>query len=95
MRIDQAGDCRDTVGVDGLVGGFTQAVADGLDNAIFDKQRIRPTQRILQFPRDQRTDVSDQNGQHRRDYSKGSKLEKATRRMTARTIKCAGDLGLQ
>ncbi len=64
MRIDQAGNRGDAVGIDGLVGGLIQTVADGLNQTVFNENRIRLPKRTFQFARDQRADVFDQDRSH-------------------------------
>ena len=53
MRIDQTGNRGDAVGVDGLIGGLIQTVADRLNNTVFNEDRIRLPERTFQFTRDQ------------------------------------------
>ena len=61
MRIDQTRDRRDAVGIDSLVRGLIQTLADGLNQAIFNEDRIRLPERTFQFARNQRADVLNQD----------------------------------
>ena len=70
MRIDQAGDRRDAVGVDGLIGGLIQIVADRLNDSVFDENGIGLSERAFQFPSDQCADVFNQDGRHERTIAK-------------------------
>ncbi len=60
MRVDQSGNRRDPVGVDDLIRLLIQIVADRLNDAVFDEDRIRLPERTLQFANDERADVFDQ-----------------------------------
>ena len=48
----------------GVVSGLGQTIADGLNNTVFDEDRIRLPQRALQLARNQRADVFDQDRRH-------------------------------
>ena len=47
MRIDQARNRRDAVGIDGLIGFLLQAIADRANETVFDVNGIRLAQRTL------------------------------------------------
>ena len=86
MGIDQSRNRRDAVGVNGVVSGLGQAIADGLNNAVFDEDRIRLSQRAFQFARNQSTDVFDQDRRHGRTIAKGPWEEKAPDKGSANAI---------
>ena len=71
VRVDQAGNRRNAVSVDDLIGGLTQTIANGLDHAVLDENRVRLAQRALQLSRDQRADVFDEEGRHAATIAKG------------------------
>lgn len=71
VGIDQSWNRRDTVGVNGVVSGLGQTIADGLNNTVFDEDRIRLSQRTFQLPRNQNADIFDQDRRHARTIAKG------------------------
>ena len=71
MGIDQSRNRRDAVGVKGVVSGLGQTIADGLNNTVFDEDRIRLSERALQLSRNKSADVFDQDRRHARTIAKG------------------------
>ena len=59
MRVDQARNCRNPVGINGMVCFVIQAIADGLNQTGVHEHRIRMPQRTFQLSRNQRADVFD------------------------------------
>src|ERR1044072_7715859 len=70
MRIDQTGNRRDPVRINGLIRRFAQAVADRFNDTVFNKNGIRFSERILQLSGDQSTDIFDQHRRHARTIPK-------------------------
>ena len=70
MRIDQTGNRRDSVRIDDAIGLATDAVADFLDYAVFDQERVGGSQWRLEITGNERTDIFDQDRRHARTISK-------------------------
>ena len=70
VRIDQAGDRGDAVGIDGLIGRLMQIIADRLNDPVSDENGIGLPERVFQFPSDQCADVFNQDGRHERTIAK-------------------------
>ena len=61
VGIDQPRNRRDAVGVDGVISGLGQTLADGSNNTVVDEDGIRLAQRVLELASHQGADILDEH----------------------------------
>src|SRR5258706_4667714 len=78
VRVDQSWNCRDTVGIDGLIRRLTNIVTDGLNDTISNEYGVGLPERTFQLASNQRADIFDQNRRHKRTISEACWQQKRT-----------------